>query len=145
MFSAGLHWAELPQNMNASRTVIFIRIIGRFLGSWFNSHLIHFYHQTIPKPKPSKNGNEVCDTRVQIQKVTCSKMVFILSTSQSIKYLFSCRLSISSMIRLNSWTSFMFPMDLAVTCQLFCTAASIIAWRMENPRKENKHTNPTVI
>lgn len=60
-------------------------------------------------------------------------MVFILSTSQSIKYLFSCRLSISSIILLNSWTSFMLPTDLAVTCQLFWTAASIIAWRMENP------------
>lgn len=60
-------------------------------------------------------------------------MVLILSTSQSIKYLFSCRLSISSIILLNSWTSFMLPTDLAVTCQLFCTAASIIAWRMENP------------
>lgn len=29
----------------------------------------------------------------------------------------------------------MFPTDLAVTCQLFCTAASIIAWRMENPER----------
>lgn len=69
---------------------------------------------------------------------TCSKMVLILSTSQSIKYLFSCRLSISSIILLNSWTSFMLPTDLAVTCQLFCTAASIMAWRMENPVGEEK-------
>lgn len=73
---------------------------------------------------------------------TCSKIVLILSTSQSIKYRFSCLLSISSMMRLNSWMSFMFPTDLAVTCQLFCTAASIIACRMENPegRKKN-YTN----
>lgn len=77
-------------------------------------------------------------------------MVLILSTSQSIKYLFSCRLSISSIILLNSWTSFILPTDLAVTCQLFCTAASIMAWRMENPVegrdnatiwKQNKNKN----
>lgn len=72
---------------------------------------------------------------------TCSKIVLILSTSQSIKYRFSCLLSISSMMRLNSWMSFMFPTDLAVTCQLFCTAASIIACRMENPEgRKNSYT-----
>lgn len=45
------------------------------------------------------------------------------------------------MMRLNSWMSFMFPTDLAVTCQLFCTAASIIAWRMENPERMKESYN----
>lgn len=64
---------------------------------------------------------------------TCSSMELILSTSQSMRNRFSCRRSISSMMRLYSVGSTMFPTERAVTCQLLATADSMIAWRMVKP------------
>lgn len=64
---------------------------------------------------------------------TCSKMELILSTSQSMRKRFSCRRSISSMMRRYSMGSTMFPTERAVTCQLLATADSMMAWRMEKP------------
>lgn len=46
---------------------------------------------------------------------------------------FSCRRSISSMMRLYSVGSTMFPTERAVTCQLLATADSMMAWRIANP------------
>lgn len=64
---------------------------------------------------------------------TCSRMELILSTSQSMRKRFSCRRSISSMMRLYSVGSTMFPTERAVTCQLLATADSMMAWRMAKP------------
>lgn len=64
---------------------------------------------------------------------TCSKMELILFTSQSMRKRFSCRRSISSMMRRYSMGSTMFPTERAVTCQLLATADSMMAWRMEKP------------
>lgn len=64
---------------------------------------------------------------------TCSSMELILSTSQSMRKRFSCRRSISSMIRLYSVGFTMFPTERAVTCQLLATADSMMAWRMAKP------------
>lgn len=64
---------------------------------------------------------------------TCSSMELILSTSQSMRNRFSCRRSISSMMRLYSVGSTMFPTERAVTCQLLATADSMMAWRIVKP------------
>ena len=64
---------------------------------------------------------------------TCSRMELILSTSQSMRKRFSCRRSISSMMRLYSVGSTMFPTERAVTCQLLATADSMMAWRIAKP------------
>lgn len=64
---------------------------------------------------------------------TCSSMELILSTSQSMRKRFSCRRSISSMMRLYSVGSTMFPTERAVTCQLLATADSMMAWRIVKP------------
>lgn len=60
-------------------------------------------------------------------------MELILSTSQSMRKRFSCRRSISSMMRLYSVGSTMFPTERAVTCQLLATADSMMAWRIAKP------------
>lgn len=64
---------------------------------------------------------------------TCCSIELILSTSQSMRKRFSCRRSISSMIRLYSMGSTMFPTERAVTCQLLATADSMMAWRIAKP------------
>ncbi len=68
---------------------------------------------------------------------TCSRILLIRSTSQSIRKRFSCRRSISSIMRRYSSGSTMLPTERAVTCQLFITADSMMACRMENPETEN--------
>ncbi|TNN88666.1 hypothetical protein EYF80_000998 [Liparis tanakae] len=60
-------------------------------------------------------------------------MALILPTSQSMRKRFSCRRSISSMMRLYSVGSTMFPTERAVTCQLLATADSMMAWRIAKP------------
>lgn len=75
---------------------------------------------------------------------TCSSMELIRSTSQSMRKRFSCRRSISSMMRLYSVGSTMFPTERAVTCQLLATADSMMAWRIANPAgPEEKKTSIT--
>lgn len=67
---------------------------------------------------------------------TCSNIELILSTSQSMRKRFSCRRSISSMMRRYSMGSTMFPTERAVTCQLLATADSMMAWRIKKPAGE---------
>lgn len=70
--------------------------------------------------------------------VTCSSMELILSTSQSMRKRFSCRRSISSMMRRYSTGSTMLPTERAVTCQLLATADSMMACRMVKPARSRR-------
>lgn len=75
-----------------------------------------------------------CSSQIKPAELgTCSSMELILFTSQSMRKRFSCRRSISSMMRLYSVGSTMFPTERAVTCQLLATADSMMAWRMAKP------------
>lgn len=88
---------------------------------------------------PDIRGKEIClfflsKAELALCKLnTCSSIKLILSTSQSMRKRFSCRRSISSMMRLYSVGSTMFPTERAVTCQLLATADSMMAWRIANP------------
>ncbi|TNN27419.1 hypothetical protein EYF80_062434 [Liparis tanakae] len=90
---------------------------------------------------PDGLGAEPQPSRCLAMQLTCSRMVLIRFTSQSITKRFSCLRSISSMMRFNSAASVAPLTERAVTCQLLATAASMMACRMEKPgEREERHT-----